>query len=57
MLFVFFGDPNSNGNKEDAVACVFFKLSSFEKILEIKEYQNLNEFEIIQDYSRFFIRR
>ena len=21
-LLVFFGDPNSNGNKEDAVACV-----------------------------------
>ena len=37
-LLVFFGDPNSNGNKEDAVACVSMAIEMLEKLKTLRKF-------------------
>ena len=37
-LLVFFGDPNSNGNKEDAVACVSMAIEMLEKLKILRNF-------------------
>ena len=43
-LLVFFGDPNSNGNKEDAIACVSMAIEMLEKLkIKYKKIQDMVE--------------
>ena len=37
-LLVFFGDPNSNGNKEDAVACVSMAIEMLERLKFLRKF-------------------
>ena len=37
-LLVFFGDPNSNGNKEDAIACVSMAIEMLEKLKILRNF-------------------
>ena len=37
-ILVFFGDPVTKGNKEDAVACVLMALEMLDKIESIREF-------------------
>ena len=37
-LLVFFGDPNSNGNKEDAIACVSMAVEMLEKLKTLRKF-------------------
>ena len=37
-LLVFFGDPNSNGNKEDAVACVSMAIEMLKKLKKLRKF-------------------
>ena len=37
-LLVFFGDPNTNGNKEDATACVSMAIEMLEKLKILRNF-------------------
>ena len=37
-ILVFFGDPNSNGNKEDAIACVSMAIEMIEKLKILRNF-------------------
>ena len=44
-LLVFFGDPNSNGNKEDAIACVSMAIEMLEKLKILRNFGGIKEFQ------------
>ena len=37
-LLVFFGDPNTNGNKEDAIACVSMAIEMIQKLKNLRDF-------------------